>query len=83
MMQKKVLVLAVAAAIAAPAAFADTGNVTIYGLAHMAFQSTDNGSSSKPMYSIARNAMFAIPKRDACVASASLMPSADGAPCRK
>lgn len=46
MMQKKILVLIVAAAIAAPAAFADTANVTIYGLAHMAFQSVDNGSTA-------------------------------------
>ena len=43
MMQKKILVMAVAAAIAAPLAFADT---TIYGKADMAFAVTDNGNVS-------------------------------------
>lgn len=40
-MQKKILVVAVAAAMAAPLAYADT---TIYGKADMAFAVTDNGS---------------------------------------
>jgi predicted porin len=43
MMQKKILAVAVAAAIAAPLAFADT---TIYGKADMAFAVTDNGTVS-------------------------------------
>jgi predicted porin len=43
MMQKKILVVAVAAAMAAPLAFADT---SIYGKADMALAITDNGSTN-------------------------------------
>jgi len=46
MMQKKILVLAVAAALAAPMAFADTANVTMYGTVDMALGVTDNGTSA-------------------------------------
>lgn len=44
-MQKKIIVLAIAAALTAPAAFAaDASNVTVYGKADMAFGSTSNGT---------------------------------------
>lgn len=46
MMQKKILVLAVAVAIAAPVAFADTANVTVYGQIAPSFESVSNGSSA-------------------------------------
>lgn len=42
-MQKKIIALAIASALAAPAAFADAGNVTVYGVASMSFDLTDNG----------------------------------------
>lgn len=46
MMHKKILVLAVAAAIAAPAAFADTANVTVYGQAAVSYESMSNGTTA-------------------------------------
>lgn len=45
-MNKKLIALAVAAAIAPAAAMADSGNVTIYGEAAMAFESVDYGNDS-------------------------------------
>ncbi|MDR2195969.1 MAG: porin [Gallionellaceae bacterium] len=44
-MQKKVIALAIMTAASAPA-FADSGNVTIYGRVDMAYTSTDSGSSA-------------------------------------
>ena len=41
-MQKKIIALAIAAAFSAPA-FADTSNVTIYGVANMSYDLTNNG----------------------------------------
>lgn len=43
-MNKKLLALAVAGAFAAPAAMADTSNVTIYGVINMSVDSVDGGS---------------------------------------
>ncbi|TAN71287.1 MAG: porin [Gallionella sp.] len=45
-MQKKIIALAIASALAAPAAFADTGNVSVYGVANVSFDLTDNGAVS-------------------------------------
>ncbi len=45
MMQKKMIVVALAAAITAPA-FADTANVTVYGAADVAFAVTNKGTSA-------------------------------------
>lgn len=42
-MQKKIIALAIASALAAPAAFADTSNVTVYGTANMSYDLTNNG----------------------------------------
>jgi predicted porin len=36
-MQKKIIALAVASALVAPAAFADTSNVTVYGVANVSY----------------------------------------------
>ncbi|MDD2916063.1 MAG: porin [Gallionella sp.] len=41
-MQKKIIALAIAAAFSAPA-FADTSNVTVYGVANMSYDLTNNG----------------------------------------
>lgn len=46
MMQKRVLIMAVAAATVAPAAYADSANVTIYGGVDLALTLTDNGTSA-------------------------------------
>ncbi|MDO9012464.1 MAG: porin [Gallionella sp.] len=44
-MQKKIIALAIAAAFAAPAAFADTSNVTVYGVANVSYDMTKTGSA--------------------------------------
>ena len=44
-MQKKLIALAVAGAFVAPAAFADSGNVTIYGIMSASYDIVDNGNS--------------------------------------
>lgn len=44
-MKKKLIALAIAAAVSAPA-FADTSNVNVYGVAHVSFDLTDNGNTS-------------------------------------
>ena len=44
-MQKKIIALAIAAAISAPA-FADTSNVTVYGIADVSYDSIKNGTAS-------------------------------------
>lgn len=43
-MQKKIIALVIVSAMAASAAFADTGNVTVYGQANVSFDLTDNGA---------------------------------------
>ena len=43
-MQKKIIALAIAAAISAPA-FADTSNVTVYGVADVSYDSINTGTS--------------------------------------
>lgn len=43
-MQKKIIALAIAAAVSAPA-FADTSNVTVYGVANVSYDMTSTGSS--------------------------------------
>lgn len=45
-MNKKLLALAIAAALAPAAAMADSGNVTIYGVMDASFDQVDNGSGS-------------------------------------
>lgn len=45
-MQKKIVALAIVSVLAAPAAFADTGNVSVYGVANVSFDRTDNGAVS-------------------------------------
>jgi predicted porin len=45
-MNKKLLALAIAAAIAPAAAMADTGNVTVYGVLDASYDITDNGDSA-------------------------------------
>ncbi len=45
-MKKKLLAVAVAGALVAPVAMADTANVTIYGVANMSFDMTNNGTSA-------------------------------------
>jgi predicted porin len=45
-MKKKLLALAVAGAFVAPAAMADTGNVNVYGVINMSFDSTSTGNSA-------------------------------------
>ena len=45
-MNKKLLALAVAAALAPAAAMADSGNVTVYGIMDASFDATDNGSTA-------------------------------------
>jgi len=45
-MQKKIIVLAIAAALTAPAAFADTSNVTVYGQVNMSYDMMSPGSSA-------------------------------------
>lgn len=42
-MQKKIIALAIASVLTAPAAFADTSNVSVYGVANVSFDRTDNG----------------------------------------
>jgi predicted porin len=44
-MKKKLLALAVAGAFVAPAAMADTANVTVYGAANVSLEMVDNGSA--------------------------------------
>ena len=48
-MQKKIIVLAIAAAMAAPAAFADTSNVTLYGKADLSYDFISTGDSVTPV----------------------------------
>lgn len=43
-MQKKIIALAIASALTAPAAFADTSNVTVYGKADLSYDLTNNGA---------------------------------------
>jgi len=43
-MQKKIIALAIAAAFAAPAAFADTSNVSVYGVANVSYDMTKTGA---------------------------------------
>lgn len=43
-MQKKIIALAIAAAFAAPAAFADTSNVNVYGVANVSYDMTKTGA---------------------------------------
>jgi len=43
-MKKKIIALAIAAAVSSPA-FADSGNVTVYGMANVSFDLVDNGSN--------------------------------------
>ncbi|MDO8350358.1 MAG: porin [Gallionella sp.] len=43
-MQKKIIALAIATAFAAPAAFADTSNVTVYGVANVSYDMTKTGA---------------------------------------
>lgn len=45
-MQKKIIALAIASALTAPAAFADTSNVTVYGVANVSFDSVSNGNAA-------------------------------------
>jgi len=45
-MQKKLIALAVAGAFVAPAAFADSGNVTIYGVMSASYDIVDNGNNN-------------------------------------
>jgi len=45
-MQKKMIVLAIAAAMAAPAAFADTSNVTLYGKADLSYDFISTGNNA-------------------------------------
>ena len=45
-MQKKIIVLAIAAALTAPAAFADTSNVTVYGVADVSYDIVKTGTSA-------------------------------------
>lgn len=45
-MQKKLIALAVAGAFVAPAAFADSGNVTIYGVMSASMDFVDNGNNN-------------------------------------
>ena len=45
-MQKKLIALAIAGAFVAPAAFAESGNVTIYGIMDASYDITDNGNST-------------------------------------
>lgn len=44
-MQKKIIALAIAAAVSAPA-FADTSNVTVYGVANVSFDVTNTGNNA-------------------------------------
>lgn len=44
-MQKKIIALAIATAFAAPAAFADTSNVTVYGVANVSYDMTQTGGT--------------------------------------
>jgi len=43
-MQKKIIALAIASALTAPAAFADTSNVTVYGVANVSYDMTKTGA---------------------------------------
>lgn len=52
-MQKKIIALAIAAAISAPA-FADTSNVTVYGVANVSYDMTKTGSTN-PLTSFSSN----------------------------
>ena len=45
-MQKKIIALAIASALVAPAAFADTSNVTVYGKADMSYDYITTGTSA-------------------------------------
>lgn len=45
-MQKKIIALAVAAALTAPAAFAETSNVTVYGIADVSYDSIRTGTAT-------------------------------------
>ena len=47
-MQKKIIALAIAAAISAPA-FADTSNVTVYGVMDVSYDSIRTGTSTQPV----------------------------------
>lgn len=44
-MQKKIIALAIASALTAPAAFADTSNVSVYGVANVSYDLTNNGAT--------------------------------------
>ncbi|MCL5669359.1 MAG: porin [Gammaproteobacteria bacterium] len=54
-MKKKLLAVAIAGAVAAPVAMADEGNVTIYGQANAAIESTDDGSTTDRTTNVASN----------------------------
>lgn len=54
-MNKKLMALAVAAALAPAAAMADSGNVTIYGTLNAGFESVDSGSSAAGVAGARRN----------------------------
>jgi predicted porin len=43
-MQKKIIALAIASALVVPAAFADTSNVTVYGVLNADFESVKNSN---------------------------------------
>lgn len=54
-MNKKLIALAVAAAIAPAAAMADSGNVTIYGIMDASIDSTDNGNTAAGVSGVRAN----------------------------
>ncbi|MBI3222130.1 MAG: porin [Nitrosomonadales bacterium] len=55
-MQKKIIALAIAAAISAPAmALADTANVTVYGQANVSYDMTKNGSAGTSANKVSSN----------------------------
>lgn len=54
-MNKKLLALAVAAAIVPAAALADSGNVTIYGTLNAGFESVDSGTATNGTSGVRRN----------------------------
>ena len=53
-MQKKIIALAIAAAISAPA-FADTSNVTVYGVADVSYDSIKTGTATAGTAGITSN----------------------------
>jgi len=53
-MQKKIIALAIAAAFSAPA-FADTSNVTVYGVANVSYDMTSTGSSAAGVAGFSNN----------------------------